>query len=322
MEPGSILLIALVFGGVLGLFVLIAVMTDRRGGAATDRLGGAAERARSQSVAKAVKASQKHAAKDHSESLAARLSRRLSRVWRLGDTSQSRLQETLVHAGIREKGAVELFLGAKLALAVALPAGVVGAMLWRSTATGHAFSPKVLFLGGAISLILGLIGPNIWLRRKAAKRVERIRLSLPDALDLMIVCVESGLGLEAALVRISREMYDVAPDFCEELALLNLEIGAGKPRDECLRNLALRSGCDEVESLCARINQANRYGTSLGHSLRIHSESLRQKRRQEAEERAAKTTIKLLFPLIFFIFPAIFVVILGPAVVKVAETLF
>jgi len=159
--------------------------------------------------------------------------------------------------------------------------------------------------------------PNMWLRGKAKKRIDRVRMSLPDALDLLIVCVESGLGLDAALVRISRELSEVAPEFCDELQLLNLEVSAGKPRDECLRNLALRTGSDEVESLAARINQAARYGTNLGHSLRIHSESLRQKRRQEAEERAAKTSVKLLFPLVFFIFPAIFIVILGPAVAKV-----
>ena len=116
-------------------------------------------------------------------------------------------------------------------------------------------------------------------------------------------------------------MAQVAPEFCEELALLNLEIAAGKPRQECLKHLGLRTGCEEVESLVARINQAAKFGTNLGDSLRIHSESLRRKRRQQAEERAAKTTVKLLFPLIFFIFPAVFVVILGPAVPRLIEHL-
>jgi len=159
------------------------------------------------------------------------------------------------------------------------------------------------------------MAPIVWLRRKARARIDTIRMSLPDALDLLIVCVESGLGLDAALLRISQEMQEVAPELSEDLILLNLEVAAGKPRSECMRNLALRTGSEEVESLAARINQAAKYGTNLGHSLRIHSESLRQKRRQEAEERAAKTSVKMLFPLVFFIFPAIFVVILGPAMI-------
>jgi len=248
---------------------------------------------------------------------AAKLFRSLSAVLRLADTTQSKAQELLVHAGIREKGAVEIFLGAKLALAVALPAMAVAGTIWWQNAAGKDFNPRTLLTCGAIALVLGLMIPNVWLRRKAQARINRVRLSLPDVLDLLIVCVEAGLGLDAATVRISREMLDAAPELCEEFTLLNLEIGAGKPRAECLRNLALRTGCDEVASLCARINQASKYGTNLGHSLRIHSDSLRLKRRQEAEERAAKTTVKLLFPLVFFIFPAIFVVILGPGVVKV-----
>ncbi len=246
--------------------------------------------------------------------------RPLARLWRLGDSSQSRVQEVLVHAGIREKGAVEVFLGAKFALALALPAAVVAFFMWRASATGGRREPQAHgHVRRHAASIAGMMLPNMWLNGKAKKRIERVRLSLPDALDLLIVCVESGLGLDAAMVRISKELSDVAPEFCDELQLLNLEVGAGKPREECLRNLALRTGCEEVESLTARINQAARYGTNLGHSLRIHSESLRQKRRQEAEERAAKTSVKLLFPLVFFIFPAIFIVILGPAVAQVVE---
>jgi tight adherence protein C len=316
MINSTITILACVFIGVAGFFVLAYLIFAKKseGGATTDRLAGAKKTpGPAQPVTKKIRLQRQ----EPGDSLAHRIVAPLSKVWRVGDTSQSRVQELLVHAGIREKGAVEVFLGAKFALAAALPAAVVAFFMWRANATGQPVGFRHMVMYGAIALIAGMMLPNMWLRGKAKKRIDRVRMSLPDALDLLIVCVESGLGLDAALVRISRELSEVAPEFCDELQLLNLEVSAGKPRDECLRNLALRTGSDEVESLAARINQAARYGTNLGHSLRIHSESLRQKRRQEAEERAAKTSVKLLFPLVFFIFPAIFIVILGPAVAKV-----
>jgi tight adherence protein C len=305
-----------------GLAGVAAVLVRRSGGSSrADRWSSgvrAPQRAVSPAKPKAKKAKR---AWTQTEPLIARLLKPFALAFRFGGSAQSKLQELLVHAGIREKGAVEVFLGAKLALAVALPATAVTLTIWWFRAHDRPLDPRSLFLYGAMALVAGLMVPNIWLRRKARQRIKRVRLSLPDALDLMIVCVEAGLALDAALVRLSQEMTESAPELCEELMLLNLEISAGKPREECLRNLALRTGCEEVESLAARINQATKYGTNLGHSLRIHSESLRQKRRQEAEERAAKTTVKLLFPLVFFIFPAIFVVILGPGLIKVLAML-
>jgi tight adherence protein C len=318
---GNIASLLIVSGSVgAALLIVWAILGKLGKNKSSDRWSGSVRKAVDPvSMPSAKKLAAKRAKKQNGEIMPVRLVRSMASMWRLGGSSQSRLQEMLVHSGIREKGAVEVFLGAKFALALALPAATAAFLLWGSNVRQTPVNFRNLFMYACIALIAGLMIPNIWLRGKAKRRIERIRLSLPDALDLMIVCVESGLGLDAALVRISREMSDVAPEFCEELVLLNLEISAGKPREECLRNLALRSGCDEVESLTARINQAAKFGTNLGNSLRIHSESLRQKRRQEAEERAAKTTVKLLFPLVFFIFPAIFVVILGPAVVKVAE---
>ncbi len=312
------LILVLVFGGVVGLFVLLWLLMERSSKSQTDDRWSSGTKKSEPDLPVASK-KKKRRSEPKEESSLVRAVRSLAGMWKLGGASQSRLQEMLVHAGIREKGAVEIFLGAKFALALALPAAAVAFLLWRSNVTGDPVNQRNMFMYGCLALAMGMMLPNMWLRTKARKRVESIRLSLPDALDLLIVCVESGLGLDAALVRISREMAEAAPEFCEELRLLNLEISAGKPREECLRNLALRSGCEEVESLTARINQSARFGTNLGNSLRIHSESLRQKRRQEAEERAAKTTVKLLFPLVFFIFPAIFVVILGPAVVAVSD---
>ncbi len=327
METADLILLAAVFGGVMGVFVAIGILLHRRSGSGkSERWSAAVKKAPEPPAPERKKGSKKsrrsrrpRPAYMMQKPLLARVATPLAALWKLGDTSQSRVQELLVHAGIREKGAVEVFLGAKFALALALPAATAAFFLWRSNATGADVDYRRLFMFGVGALCLGMMAPIMWLRGKARRRVERIRLSLPDALDLLIVCIESGLGLDAALLRISREMAEVAPEFSEELVLLNLEISAGKPREECLRNLALRSGCDEVESLTARINQASKYGTNLGTSLRIHSESLRQKRRQEAEERAAKTSVKLLFPLVFFIFPAIFVVILGPAVANLWE---
>jgi len=313
------LALGLIFGAIVGGFlVLWRVMSHMSKSDAGGRWSAGGKRSAASDLTDLPRAKRRRHS-DGRPSFVVSMVRSLATMWKLGDSSQSRLQEMLVHAGIREKGAVEIFLGAKFALALALPAGVVAFLLWAARSAEAPVNYRNLFMYACIGLIIGMMIPNMWLRSKAKKRIDKIRLSLPDALDLMIVCVESGLGLDAALVRISREMVEAAPEFCEELALLNLEISAGKPREECLRNLALRSGCDEVESLTARINQASRFGTNLGNSLRIHSESLRQKRRQEAEERAAKTTVKLLFPLVFFIFPAIFVVILGPAVVKMAD---
>ncbi len=324
MSALHIIVLVGVFGAVVGVFLLVAFLMEKSSpGKAADRLGGRKGREVPEQSSKKSKKKRSVAHWEEEEPpLPLKLFRGLSKVWGLGRSSHSHVQELLVHGGIREKGAVEIFLGAKLALTLALPSAVVAFLLWRARAAEAGPELQNLFLFGAIGAVVGLMAPNMWLRRRAKKRIEAIRLSLPDALDLLIVCVESGLSLDAALVRISRELSEVAPELCEELALLNLEISAGKPRDECLRHLALRSGCEEVESLTARINQAAKYGTNLGDSLRIHSDTLRRKRRQEAEERAAKTTVKLLFPLIFFIFPAVFVVILGPAVPQVLEELF
>ncbi|MDP6439320.1 MAG: type II secretion system F family protein, partial [Candidatus Brocadiia bacterium] len=257
--------------------------------------------------------------KEFQKVMTERILRPLSSVMRLGEGSQSKLVERLVHAGIRRKGAAEVFLGAKVAIALALPAATAAFMLWRATATGGEVNIKNLLLYCAAAMILGLIMPNIWLSRKAKQRMETIRFALPDALDLLVVCIESGLALDASFVRLAREIQHAGPELAEELTLMNLEVSAGKPREDCLRNFGLRTGVEEAKSLAARIIQTTRFGTNLAHSLRIHAESLRQKRRQAAEERAAKTTVKLLFPLVFFIFPAIFVVILGPAIVNIGR---
>jgi len=314
MESNGILLLCLIFVGIVGLFALIGYLSSKAASTSKERLGvdiGAASE-----VAQSVELS-RGKEKELKEIFAERVLKPLAGVMKVAGGSQSMTQEMLVHAGIRKKGALEVFLGAKIALALCLPAVTAAFFVWRSISTQQPLNGQSLLVYCASAFAAGLMLPNFWLRRKANARKQRIRLSLPDALDLLVVCVESGLGLDAALLRIANEMRQSGPEMSEELTLLNLEISAGKPREECFRNFGLRTGTEEAKSLAARINQASKFGTNLAHSLRIHSESLRQKRRQQAEEAAAKTTVKLLFPLVFFIFPAIFVVILGSAAVKV-----
>ena len=157
-----------------------------------------------------------------------------------------------------------------------------------------------------------------WLRRK---RQEEIFLSLPDALDLLVVCVESGLGLDAAMRKVCDEMGAHAKVICEEFSLANFQLQMGRPRREVLHDLGVRTGVDDVRALAAILIQADRFGSSIAQALRVQSDSMRTRRKQIAEEKAAKTAVQLLFPLILFIFPGIFVVLVGPAAINIMETL-
>jgi tight adherence protein C len=168
---------------------------------------------------------------------------------------------------------------------------------------------------------LGYVFPGMVLARKAKKRQHRIRLSLPDALDLLVVSVEAGLGLDQALARVGQELAFAHPDLSSELRLVNLELLAGRGRSEALRNLADRTGVDDLSSLVAMLVQTDKFGTSVAHSLRVFSDTLRTKRRQRAEEAAAKTGVKMVFPLVVCIFPAIWIVTIGPAAIRFIQVL-
>jgi tight adherence protein C len=174
-------------------------------------------------------------------------------------------------------------------------------------------------LGGSL---LGYVVPGILLAKRAGRRVYRIQLSLPDALDLLVVSVEAGLGLDQALLRVGQELATAHPELSDELRLVTLELRAGKGRSEALRNLANRTGLEDVASLVTMLVQTDKFGTSVAQSLRVHSDVLRTKRRQRAEEAAAKTGVKMVFPLVFCIFPAIWVVTIGPAAIKFVQVLF
>lgn len=239
----------------------------------------------------------------------------------LGDRLQKRRQDggavrqRLVHAGYMHADAPALYWGARLTLSVSL--GLVALLL--SPLLGAEMG-----MAGLASIWCGVVGwvaPAFYVGRRARARQKEIQLALSDTLDLLVICVEAGLGLNQALVRVAEEIGHVSPVTSEQLALVNLEIRAGTGREEALRNLGERTGVADVRSLAAMMIQTDRFGTSIAHALRVHGDTLRTKRRQRAEEAAAKTTVKLVFPLVLFIFPALFVVILGPAAIQIFRAL-
>ena len=221
-----------------------------------------------------------------------------------------KLQQRLVIAGYRTREAIVVFYGIRLALAV----------LFFLIAASPIFGSPSLAMALTVCG-LGYVLPGMALARMAKARQHRMRLSLPDALDLLVVSVEAGLGLDQALQRVSEELAFAHPDLCDELRLINLELRAGTARSDALHNLAKRTELDDLQSLVTMLVQTDKFGTSVAKSLRVHSESLRTKRRQRAEEAAAKTGAKIVFPLVICIFPAIWVVTLGPAVLKFIEVL-
>jgi len=222
----------------------------------------------------------------------------------------------LNNAGYRGTGAYSTYLAVRWALPLGL---VVLAILYGK---GSGMSNQSTFLLLLVCGIVGFILPDFVLRFKIRKRQEEITDSLPDGLDLLVVCIEAGLGLNAAFIKITEEFKLSSPALSEEFDIVNREMIAGKPRQEALRALSDRTGVEDVKSLVAMLIQTEKLGTSLAQSLRVHSDSLRMRRRQRAEEAAAKTTIKLVFPLVFLMFPALFIVILGPGVIQVINTLY
>ena len=221
------------------------------------------------------------------------------------------LRLRLVQAGYRRDEALATFFGIRILFAL---------MLFVVLATPIVMKPNILMgLGG---LGLGYLLPGMVLARLARRRAHRIQLSLADALDLMVVSVEAGLGLDQAIQRVGNELAFAYPDLSDELRLVNLELRAGKARAEALRNLGQRSGVEDLNSLVTMLIQTDKFGTSVAQALRVYSETLRTKRRQRAEEAAAKTGVKMVFPLVFCIFPAIWVVTIGPAAIKFVTVLF
>src|SRR3954447_13641187 len=221
------------------------------------------------------------------------------------------LRLRLVQAGFRRDEALTMFFGIRVAFALGL---------FSLFATSILARPNITLALGALGL--GYILPGMVLARLAKRRSHRIRLSLADMLDLLVVSVEAGLGLDQAMQRVGQELAFAYPELSDELRLINLELRAGKPRAEALRNLADRTGVDDLSSLVTMLIQTDKFGTSVAQSLRVYSDTLRTKRRQRAEEAAAKTGVKMVFPLVFCIFPAIWVVTIGPAAIRFMTVLF
>ena len=231
---------------------------------------------------------------------------------------QSHLRLRFINAGYRGEYAPMIYFGTKTLLAIIFPvfAWVIMMMLRAK------MQPQTMMFSLIAATAFGFYLPNAFLSRKIASRQLEIFENFPDALDLMTICIEAGLAIDAAISRVATEMADVAPVLSEELYLVTLELRAGSSKERALRNLAMRTGAEEVDTLVSMLIQAERFGTSIADSLRVHADSLRTKRRQRAEETAAKIPLKLLFPLIFCVFPALMVVLMGPAIIQITRSLF
>jgi tight adherence protein C len=231
------------------------------------------------------------------------------------EDERTKLQTRLIHAGLYGRQAMVVFLGLKVFLMFAPAAlGAVAGTL------GLVAMPTGLLVGACCG-ILGMIGPSFWLDRKKSKRQASFRRALPDALDLLVICLEGGLSLTGALRRMGGELRTAHPMLAAELHIVQREVQLGRTTGEALRKMGERADLEEIRGLASVIIQAEKYGASLVNSLRVHSEMLRVKRMQQAEEKAQQAATKVLFPTVLFILPAMFVVILGPALIHVSRIL-
>ena len=219
-------------------------------------------------------------------------------------------QQRLVRAGIRSEGAIKMFYGAKV-----MTPCILVLLAWVSGA--YHFGPMFVF---AVAAGGGFLAPDFWLGRKISNRQKEIKKGLPDVLDLLVICVEAGLSLDQATARTAQELEKAQPALSDELGIVALEQRAGRARADAWKHLAERTDVDVIRNLVSMLVQAEQFGTSIGKTLRVHSDTLRTKRVQEIEEKAAKLSVKLLFPLVLFIFPSLFLVVLGPAVLVMADS--
>ncbi|HEV2387830.1 MAG TPA: type II secretion system F family protein [Candidatus Acidoferrales bacterium] len=244
-----------------------------------------------------------------------RAERALARVGQMvppSTQSVSRTRQILIRAGFRSEQAVLVLRGVRVLLPVVFLAIVYF--------TGLYLQNPIFIL--VIAAIAGYMGPEFYVTQVVRRRQHRLQLSLPDALDLLVISMEAGLGLDQAILRVATELKTAHPELSEEMQMVNMEMQLGKNRLDALRELAYRTGVEDIKGLVAMLIQTDRFGTSLAQSLRVFSDDLRIKRRQRAEEQAAKTTVKMVPPLVFFIFPALMVVILGPGIIAIMKELF
>lgn len=220
----------------------------------------------------------------------------------------------LMQAGLRTNTAHRAYVAIRLACGLLLP------LCFLLIGFYYRLSAQAILLGFAVG-IAGYFLPTLVLKQLVALRKNQMNRALPDAIDLMVVCAESGLGLDMTLKKVGEEIRPLSRHLSDEFNLTNLEIQAGKPRIDCFQNMNLRTGVKEIGNLMTVISQSTRFGTSISKALRVHSDAMRTKRRQIAEEKANKTMVKMMFPLIFFILPALFIVIIGPAAIRISKVL-
>jgi tight adherence protein C len=240
---------------------------------------------------------------------------RLGTVMPASPKDMSVMQRRLIKAGIRNPNALKMLYGAKVSLGVLMPIVMAGLVY------GSAAEPGNKVMAVLASAAMGFFGPNEYVNIAVRRRQKQISRALPNALDLMVVCVESGLGLDQAILQVAKELDHAHPEISEEFAFVNLELKAGKRRNEALKNLADRSGVDDLKKLVAVLIQADRFGTGVAQSLRAHSDYMRVQARQVAEEKAAKLGVKLVFPIFFCILPSLFIVTVGPVAVTIVREL-
>jgi len=292
---------ALLFVTLVGLLMLVGVRLWARPKAVLDRVTQTAVETRQP---------QPH------PSLAFRdLLRRLGSFLPASPKDVTVMQRRLIRAGLRSPGALKSFYGVKVVLGLLLPLVATLAL----AAADLSSERKALLVG--MCLAAGFLGPNEFVRMRSKRRQKALRRGLPNALDLLVVCVESGLGLDQAIMQVAKDLERAHPEISQEFSLANLELRAGKRRVEALRNMADRSGVEDLRKLVAVLIQADRFGTGIAQSLRTHSEYMRTNSRLNAEEKAAKLGVKLIFPIFFCILPSLFVVTVGPVIVRIVREL-
>lgn len=304
---GVLLLLFLAVGAlVLAIFLFITQGTNKTQARLARLLGMGDETAES---------SRPKLLERESGGMAAKISRPIHSQGAIEDRSmRNRIRLNLVQAGFRSDAAIFNYLAAK----VLLPVLFVG--LYMVSRFFYRFTTDLIVV--VVMLVaIGYLLPNVWVWFAIKSRQERIFKGLPDALDLMVVCVEAGLGLDMTFKRVGEEIRMTCKDLSDEFALTTLEVRAGKSREEAFKNMSMRANTPEVHNLMTVLTQTSRFGTSLATALRVHADAMRVKRRQIAEETAAKSTVKMVFPLVLFIFPAIFVVLIGPGALRIIKTL-
>ena len=296
--------------GAMGIYWLMF----RPASAATERLRRMGETGEGSIRAGGMDLSASAASDDGMSGLAERVAKPLHRIAPPSAAEAKKLQKQLMQAGYRSPNAPIVYRAIQIIALVGLP----GAVALGCALLARPLDSAILWI--LIGFIAGFFLPRYVLRKMVKGRQQRVRWGLADALDLLVVSIEAGLGLNAAIVKVGEELREVHPDISEEFDLTNLEIRVGRDRDEALRNLAERTGVDDLRSLVAMLIQADRFGTSIGRAVRVYADSLRTKRRQRAEQAAQKAAVKLLFPLACFLFPTLFIALLGPAFINLTDT--